>query len=107
MFLTFEGSDAQRNLARVQHELEDVRSKIATYSEAAHAVAFTHDDLAKAIEGVVGGATMKASERSHDDLRRLVRSLEVRIDLREREDGRTIHVTGDIALVTVSARVRA
>jgi hypothetical protein len=50
---------------------------------------------------------MKASERSHDDLRRLVRMLDVHIDLRETEDGRTIHMTGNIALVTVSARVRA
>ena len=75
--------------------------------EEASAVAFTHDDLAQAIEAVVGDVTMNASERSHDDLRRLVRMLDVRIDLVEREDGRTIHVTGNIALVTVSARVRA
>ena len=99
--------DAKRILARLNSEIEDVRSKIQTYSEAAQAVAFTHDDLAQAIEAVVGDATMKASARSDDDLRRLVRMLDVRIDLQEREDGRTIHVTGNISVHELSASVRA
>jgi activator of HSP90 ATPase len=84
-----------------------VRAKVQTYEEAAASVAFTESDLADAIERVVGTATQTAQHRSHDELRRLVRMLDVRIALVEREDGRTMHVTGNISVPELSALVRA
>ena len=107
VFVMFEGKDALRILERLNAELEDVRSKIETYAQAAASVDFTADDLAQAIEAVIGDATKTPSERSSDDLRRLVRLLDVRIDLAEREDGRSIHVTGRISVPELSASVRA
>ena len=62
---------------------------------------------ADAIERVVGTATQSAQHRSHKGLRRLVRMLDVRIDLQEREDGRTIHVSGNISVPELSTSVRA
>ncbi len=82
VFVMFAGADAKRILKRLNSEIEDVRAKIQTYSEAAASVAFTESDLADAIERVVGTATQSAQHRSHDELRRLVRMLDVRIDLR-------------------------
>lgn len=104
VFLRFDGEAADRVLSRVEEELATVRSQLATMQEAIAAVDFTADDLAQAIEAVVGSGTKRSDLRSDDDLSRLVRMLDVRVGLVERADGgRSIQVTGRIRVPEMNA----
>ena len=100
--MRFEGKDADRVLDRVTTELAKVRSDLASLKSVVEAIDFTADDLAQAIAAVVGTATQKASVRSDDDLRRLVRMLDVRVDLAEKDQGRSIKVTGRVSVPALS-----
>jgi hypothetical protein len=87
---------AERQVAQLRKREAALTHKQATMEEAVAAVDFTADDLAQAIEAVIGNG-------SDADLSRLARMLDVRVDLVERADGRSIMVTGRIRVPEMNA----